>query len=404
MPDDDVYYQYNPWWEEDIGLEGVIVRSEYLSRMEKVFEDRAIVILTGLRRVGKTTLLKLLIKQLIQKGIAPKHVFYISLDDYSLEKKSIIDIVAEYRKIQKIHMEEKIYLFLDEVTYKDQFHRQLKNLYDQQNVKIYASSSSSSVLKDKKAFLTGREIVLEVLPLDFDEYCDFKGLRIKKSEAYLKESHFEEYLKTGGMPEYVLKLDREYLTTLVDDVIYKDIVAFHGIKNPQGIKDFFALLMERAGKQVSINKIANILKFSPDTAKRYLQMFEETYLVHLVPRYGKLNERILSPKKIYAADLGIRNLLTGFRDKGALFENYVYLVIKSLEPRYIYQNGIELDFYTRDKALIEVKYGSQLTEKQQELFNKTEARKKLIIENIHDIETLKTLMVADTSQNMPSRS
>jgi len=378
---DEAYYQYNPWWEEEIDLENTIPRPQYLLRMDKLFSEKTIVFLTGLRRVGKTTLLKLFIKNLIHQGIPAKHIFYVSLDDYLLEKKSIIDIVAEYRKMHKLRLAEKIYLFLDEITYKGQFHRQLKNIYDQQNVKIYASSSSSSVLKDKKAFLTGREVVLEILPLNFEEYCTFRKLEIKKREAYLRESYFEEYLRTGGMPEYVLTQDREYLTTLIDDVIYKDIVAFHGIKNPQGIKDFFALLMERVGKQVSINKIANILKMSPDTAKRYLQMFEETYLIYLVPRYGKLNERLLSPKKNYAADLGIRNLLTGFRDKGALFENYIYLMIKHLEPAYIYQNGIELDFLTRNKMLVEVKYGSELTMKQKELFEKTEAEKKLIIDN-----------------------
>jgi predicted AAA+ superfamily ATPase len=182
-------------------------------------------------------------------------------------------------------------------------------------------------------------------------------------------------------------------------VIYKDIVAFHGIKNPQGIKDFFALLMERAGKQVSINKIANIMKMSPDTAKRYLQMFEETYLIYLMPRYGKLNERLLSPKKNYAADLGIRNLLTGFRDKGALFENYVYLTIKHLEPSYIYQNGIELDFFTQNKILIEVKYGGELTTKQKDLFEKTEAEKKLTIDNIHDLENLKALIMNEITEH-----
>ncbi len=120
-------------------------------------------------------------------------------------------------------------------------------------------------------------------------------------------------------------------------------------------------------------------------------MFEETYLSYLVPRHGKLNERLLSPKKNYAADLGIRNLLTGFRDKGALFENYVYLTIKHLEPRSIYQNGIELDFFTKNKMLIEVKYGGELASKQKELFEKTE--KKLTIDNIHDVEILKDLMI-----------
>jgi len=386
--DNDIYYQYNPWWEENYKPVKYIERTSILSRMQKISNDNVITILTGLRRVGKTTLMKLFIRQLIEKGIESKHIFYISLDDFLLNKKSIIEIVADYRKIQKLHLDEKIYLFLDEITYKDDFHQQLKNLFDNHNAKIFVSASSSSILKDKKAFLTGREIVIEVLPLDFEEFLEFKKIKISKKESYLRESYFEEYIKIGGMPEYVLTEDREYLKNLVDDIIYKDIVAFHGIKNSQLIKEYFALLMERAGKQVSINKIANILKIAPDTSKRYLQMFEETYLIYLVSRYGKTNEKILSPKKVYAADLGIKNLFTGFRDKGSSFENYVYTKIKYNDPHYVYEDGIELDFITSDKTIIEVKYNSDFNEKQKALFDKMKANKKIIIKNIHDLELL----------------
>jgi len=386
--DNDIYYQYNPWWEENYKPVKYIERTSILSRMQKISNDNVITILTGLRRVGKTTLMKLFIRQLIEKGIESKHIFYISLDDFLLNKKSIIEIVADYRKIQKLHLDEKIYLFLDEITYKEDFHQQLKNLFDNHNAKIFVSASSSSILKDKKAFLTGREIVIEVLPLDFEEFLEFKKIKISKKESYLKESYFEEYMKIGGMPEYVLTEDREYLKNLVDDIIYKDIVAFHGIKNSQLIKEYFALLMERAGKQVSINKIANILKIAPDTSKRYLQMFEETYLIYLVSRYGKTNEKLLSPKKVYAADLGIKNLFTGFRDKGSSFENYVYTKIKYNDPHYVYEDGIELDFITSDKMIIEVKYNSDFNEKQKALFDKMKANKKIIIKNIHDLELL----------------
>jgi predicted AAA+ superfamily ATPase len=384
----EIYYQFNPWWEEEILLEGLIERPQFLSRMRNAFSSKAIIILTGLRRVGKTTLLKMMIRELICQGIPAKRLFYVSMDDYSLEGKSILDIVDDYRKLHRIPIDERIFLFLDEVAHKDRFHLQLKNLYDRQNIKVYASSSSSSILKNGKAYLTGREAVLEVFPLDFEEYCTFKLLDIKKRDAHLLESYFDDYLKTGGMPEYVLKQDRAYLNALVDDIIYKDIVAFHGIKNHQGVRDFFALLMERSGKQISINKVANILKISPDTASRYLRMFEETYLIHLVSRYGKVNEKILSPKKLYAADLGIRNLFTGFRDKGALFENYVYLKIKASEPRYIHEEGIEIDFYTKNKVLIEVKYGEELTAKQQALFDRIKAEKKIVIRSFSDLDNL----------------
>jgi predicted AAA+ superfamily ATPase len=143
--------------------------------------------------------------------------------------------------------------------------------------------------------------------------------------------------------------------------------------------------MERAGKVVSINKLANILKISPDSAKRYLQMFVDTYLIYPVNRCGKTNERILSPKKIYAADLGIRTLFTGFRDKGSLFENYVYHRIKDRNPCYVYENGIEIDFLTKDGILVEIKYMNEITDKQKTLFEKTKAKKKAIIRDIKSL-------------------
>jgi uncharacterized protein len=383
------YYQYNPWWEDKNITTKSIKREKYLNLMEDVFSKKDIVVLTGLRRVGKTTLLKDFIEILInKKHIEPKHIFYISLDDYSLGDFSILEIVREYRSLHKLKIDEKIYLFLDEITFKDNFQQQLKNLYDNQNTKIYISASSSSVLKDKKALLTGRERIIEVLPLDFNEYLLFKNIKIENRNAYLKKTYFEEYLQIGGMPEYVLTNDRAYLNSLIEDIIQKDIIAYHNIKNKQLIKDFFILLMERAGKQVSINKLAKILSISPDTAKRYLSLFEETYLINLVSRFGHTNSSILSPKKVYASDLGIKNFFTGFRDKGAIFENYVYLLIKKFNPKYIYENGIEIDFITENQKLIEVKYENNLNEKQKSLYEKTKAKEKYIFDSIDSLDII----------------
>lgn len=383
---DERLYRYNPWWEGDFELPGIILRQSILDVLLKYFQTKDIIILTGLRRVGKTTILKLFIKELIKaKGIDPRYIFYISLDDYLLAKKSILEIVEEYRKLQRIRFKERIFLFFDEIAYKEDFEIQLKNLYDSQNVKIYASSSSASVIKSKKPYLTGRGVILEILPLDFSEYLKFKNISLSKADEHLLEKYFEDYLTIGGLPEYVLRGDIEYLKELVDDIIYKDISAFHNIKNPHVLKDLFLLLMERAGKAVSINKIANILKISPDTARRHLEMFADTFLIYLMPRCGRTNERILSPKKIYAADLGIRNLFTGFRDKGSLFENYVYLKIKNRNPCYIYEDAIEIDFMTMDRTLIEVKYMGDMTEKQKSLFEKIEAKKRIVIRGIKDI-------------------
>lgn len=386
---EELFYRYNPWWEEKYKLEGIKERLVFLDLLKKHFSSKQIVFLTGLRRVGKTTLLKIVINNLIkEESIDPKRIFYISLDEYALSKKTILEVVDEYRKMNKISVKEKIYLFFDEAAYQEDFEVQLKNIYDNQNAKIYASSSSASIMKSKKSFLTGRNVVIEMLPLDFSEYLNFKEIKISKADQQLKEKYFEEYLQTGGMPEYVLHGGEEYLKDLVDDIIYKDIAAFHGVKNPQNLKDFFMLLMERSGKTASINKMANVLNISPDTAKRYLQMFADTYLIYLVPRCGKTNDGILSPKKVYASDLGIRTYFTGFRDIGSLFENYVFLKIKNRRPCYFYEDGIEIDFLTGDKTLIEVKYNREMQEKQLSFFNQIKAKNKLKICGVGDLEKL----------------
>lgn len=390
-PDHTLYFQYNPWWEDPNYNKAFITRPTIQAKLETLLDDKAIIFLTGLRRVGKTTLMKVLIQKLLEKEIPAKQIFYISLDDYLLKDISILDIIAEYRKIHKLPSTTKVYAFLDEITYKEDFRLQLKNLYDNDNTKIFTSASSSSAFRDRKGLLTGRERVIEIPPLNFEEFLHFKNIQIKQRDAFLRQAYFEEYLQIGGLPEYVLNQDREYLTALVEDILYKDIIGFHGLKHPNLIKDYFSLLMERAGKQISINKIAKILNISPDTARRYLNLFEETYLIYLMPRFGKTNETILSAKKIYAADLGIRNLFTGFRDKGAVFENLVYLAIKSLHPRYIYQNGLEIDFFTESKILIEAKYGKEIEAKQLQLFNEIKAKKKLIIKNLDDLRMLEEL-------------
>lgn len=380
---EELFYKANPWWETTYSFDG-IGREKYLSQLENYFNNRDIVFLTGLRRVGKTSILKNFIALLIQnKNIESKHIFYISLDLLALNDMSITDIIKEYKKLHKIPSAQKVILFLDEVTAKENYQQELKNIYDlEENIKIYASSSSASLLKDKNAYLTGRQRIIEVLPLDFSEYLLFKNVVIKKSDSYLYESYFEEYMCDGGMPEFVLTGDINYIQNLIDNIIYKDIIAYHNIKNESVIKDFFKLLMERSGKQLSLNKMAKILSIGVDSARRYLSYFEDTYLIYTVEKYGKLNERLNNPKKIYAGDVGLKNVVTGFRDKGAIFENLVFLKIKHLHPSYVYEDGIELDFMTENKILIEVKYNSVLNKNQEKLFNKTNAEKKLIIDSI----------------------
>ena len=374
-------FKFNPWWEKEFSP-SFINREKYLKILEKYLANPDIILITGLRRVGKTSLMKLLISRLL-KTVESKFILYVSLDSIALEPFKINEILRAYRKIFRLSLDERIYLFFDEVGVRENIHRELKNLYDSENVKIYASSSSASILQDTSAFLTGRARIVEVMPLDFQEFLLFKNLKPKKSESYLLETYFENFMQMGGMPEYVLTEDVSYLDNLIEGIIYKDIVARHGIRDIRRIKDIFRLLMERSGKQMSLSKMAKVLGVSADTIRRDVEYFKQTFLIYSVERCGKLNERLKAPNKIYSADTGIRNFFTGFRDKGAVFENLVFLKIKNENPCYVYKNGLELDFYF-DETLIEVKYESELKSKQAAFFKNFPAKRKMEITSIED--------------------
>lgn len=377
-----ILHKLNPWWEGGKPLPETFPRPRYLQRLKASLNLRDIVMVTGLRRVGKTTLLRQLIDVQLA-DVAPVDILYVSLDAYGLEAYSIHEIVEQYRMLHRHKMDRKVYLFLDEVTAKPDFNRELKDFYDHENVKIFASASSASLFRDQKAHLTGRTRTMEILPLDFDEFLMFKDVRISARDDHLRQSYFMEYLETGGLPEYVLTGDIVYLTELIDSILHKDIIAFHGLKDVTLVRDFFRLLMERVGKQFTANRVANILGISIDTVRRYMAYFLETYLIYTIERCGKLNQRLRSPQKVYAGDVGIRNLATGFRDKGAVFENLVYLKIKHRNPCYVLEDGNEIDFLF-DDVLMEVKLNHSLSGKQRELFETHPAGEKRFISSPKD--------------------
>lgn len=386
---DDLLYQYNPWWEDEVSWEGIRSRDRYVAKILPLLSSRRAILLNGLRRVGKSTIMKLLARSMIESGVTPTSILYVSLDDYQIRSQSILDVIDAFRKLHHHPMDRSLVLLLDEIAVKTDFHQQLKTLIDREDVRIVAASSSSSVLRDQGAQLTGRSVAIEVLPLTFEEYLEFRDIHVARRDQRLLDGYFQDYVRDGGLPEHVLFPGREYLMSLVDDIIQKDITAYHGLRDPQIVRDYFTLLMERSGKQVSINKIGNILKLSPDTSRRYLGYFHDAFLIHLVPRKGTTNERLLSPKKVYACDLGVKYLFIGERDWGSYFENYVYLRLRPWQSvSYVLENDNELDFLTEDGTLIEAKYNADLFGRQKEAFERFDARRKFVLRNIADTKDI----------------
>jgi len=369
-------FKQNPWWDKQF-KEDSYLREKYLFEVFENLKSKDIIILTGLRRVGKTTIIKQVIKKLLEYN-KPEDIFFLNMDTFNLLAFTIHQLIEEYRKIHKKSTSDFFFLFLDEVSSKENFEQELKSIYDNENIKVICSSSIATLLRDKKAKLTGRTKTIEVMPLDFNEFLLFKGVKISKSDNSKVEGYFRDYLRIGGMPNYVLTEDRNYLNELIENIIYKDIIAYHNITAEKTIKELFVLLCQRVGKPLSYNKIADILKISVDSAKRYVGYFEKAYLFYIVDRYAKsYNEKVTSPKKIYAGDIGIKNIITGYKDLGASFENLVFLKIKSDNPSYYLENAIEIDFITKD-ILVEAKYGREMEKKQKDLFESIKVKNKVI--------------------------
>jgi len=371
-------FKQNPWWEKPFAPEG-LSRDRYLDAIEKRLQQKEITFLLGMRRIGKTTILKQAIGRLLAKGVAPQDVFFVNLDSFSLMDFSIHDLVERYRQIHKKGARDFFYLFLDEVASRTDFEKELKSLYDDDNVKIICSSSLVTLMRDKKALLSGRTQTIEVQPLSFPEFLVFKNAILGKADRAKLESYFNDYLRLGGVPHYVLTEDKEYLNELVESILYKDVIAYHKITNEKAVKELFALLCRRIGKPTSYNKLARILGVSVDTVKRYVGYFEKAYLFHVVDRHAKsLNEKMTSPKKMYANDVGVKNLVSGDKDVGASFENLVFLKIKDERPEYYAENGVEIDFVTATRA-IEAKYGQVLPDNQANALETLKKTKRTVV-------------------------
>lgn len=371
-------FKQNPWWEKPFTEESV-PRKEYVDAVEEALAGKEIIFLIGLRRIGKTTIMKQAIGRLLAKGTGPGDVFFVNLDSFSLADYSIHAMVEKYREIHKKAAGDFFYLLLDEVVSREGFEKELKSFYDNDNVKIICSSSMATAMRDKKALLTGRTKTIEVMPLSFQEFLLFKKAKMGRADKAKLEGYFKDYLQSGGVPQYVLSGDKSYLNELVEGIIYKDIIAYHKIENEKVVKEMFALLCKRVGKPTSYNKLARVLGASVDSVKRYMGYFEKAYLFYSIDRHSKsFNEKTASPKKVYAGDVGIKNLVTGEKDTGASYENLVFLKVKDANPEYFYEDGTEIDFITRDAA-IEAKYGQKPNEKQARALEKLGKKRKAVV-------------------------
>ena len=352
---------FNPWWSKEYKSPGV-PRSKYHNEINRLLKNEKIIILFGLRRVGKTTIMKQYIANSLTK-IKPSRILYAGIDHPVLEHTPLYEIVREFRRMNGLRSNQDIFVVFDEIQSRLGFEKELKSIYDiEEHVKIIASGSSSLVIKQKSSHLVGRYRSVEVKPLSLSEYISFKDEDPDPSEPQLMEKLTDNYLVDGGMPEYVLTSDPGYISELVTNVLFRDISATYGVKDPRLLKDLYFLLMQRVGKKISYSKLARLVGVGDDAIKRYVGYFEDAFLLDIIEQDGKPNERKYGPKKCYAPDNGICSVISGSTASGPLAENSVFLKLKKrCEPRYYHRNGNEVDFLCAKDAY-EVKYKANIND------------------------------------------
>jgi len=360
MPEDTLKL-FNPWWKGEFTSPG-IPREKYLEALERMLAIQKVAILHGLRRVGKTYIMKQFISRLIP-GYGADRICYASMDHPKIRNLSIMNLLGEFRKLTRTGRGVEQILFLDEVQHREGFEWEMKALHDsEENLSIVAAGSSSLVVRHRSSALTGRYLKMEVKPLDFREYLEFIGKEYDNFDPDLMEGFMEDYLFTGGMPQYVLTQEPQILLNIIEDVIYKDVVREHGVRDVSKLNDLFFLLMDRVGRPLSYRKIGRLVDMGSDAAARYIDFLRQTYLLGICEKEGTPNERTYSLKKVYCRDNGFRVVMTGKRGIGSLAENLVHNILSEHgDVRYYNDHGSEVDFISQGMA-VEVKYKSTLEE------------------------------------------
>ena len=327
-------------------------------------------ILSGIRRCGKSTLLNQLLKKL-------PNFYYLNFEDTRLNSFQIED----FEKLDEIFKEDygksEYYLF-DEIQNINGWEIFVRSRLDKKKKFIITGSNASLLSKELGTRLTGRHINIELFPFSFTE-----SLSMAKVKADVNS--FSEYLKSGGFPEYLKYKKQEILRELLIDIIQRDIVVRYKLRDSKTAISLVLYLLTNTGKEFSYNKLKKIFDLgSINTAIAFVSYFEDSYLLFTVPKFDySLKKQIVNAKKIYSIDNGLSNAnSTSFSsDLGRMLENSVFLHLRRRHKNIFYfrEKG-ECDFLVSEqnkiKIAIQVSYKLDEENKEREIDGLLEAIKK----------------------------
>ena len=314
----------------------MIIREEYLKKLFTYMDAPIIKILAGIRRCGKSTILEMLHKELISKGINKSNIIckrYTSfkIDDCYTAKDMYNDIKKEMIN------DNKYYLLLDEVQEIDGWEKAINSLLEDINADIYVTGSNSKLMSSEiSTYLTGRYVLIPVYPLSFKEYLDFKSSSTKSEKELLNE-----YIKFGGFPIVALgNYDEQSAYQIVEgiynSVVINDIALANNLVNFDLFNRVVKFIIENVGKTFSANSIVKFLKsegraLSVESIYNYLEWLEKAFVIYRCRRYDLQGKSVLkTQEKFYFADQSLKYCIMGFNPKSiaSMLENIVYFELK----------------------------------------------------------------------------
>ena len=313
----------------------MIVREIYLKKLRLLKDKNLIKVITGVRRCGKSTLLKAFRNELLQSGVSTKNIVFYNFE----ERKNVKfkDWTAIYDDIlSKVKHNRKNYVFLDEVQLVTDFEKLIDSLFVRKNIDLYITGSNAYLLSSELAtLLTGRYIAINLLPFSFVEYT------LAFPEEKNTDRLFRQFLNNSTFPEAVNlskkapEIVNDYLQSIYDTVIVKDIIQRHKLRNFNNLQRIIEFLFDSVGSLISPTNIAEQLnknsdkKISHNTVIKLIGYLTESYILYAASRYDIKGKELLSTnEKYYMVDLGLKNITQTNKydaDLGHKLENIVYL-------------------------------------------------------------------------------
>lgn len=323
--------------------------------IEPLMKSPQIVIIKGVRRSGKSTILQHIRQHSTEQN------YYFNFDDDRLVQFTVEDFQQLYELFIEIYGAQKTFFF-DEIQNILEWERFVRRLHNNGN-KIYITGSNATMFsRELGTRLTGRYIAIEIYPFSFQEYLKYcqadnykKTPRTTEINMQLKK-YFNQFMTDGGLPEYLLSKQKDYLHTLYESIIYRDVIARYRL-NDRVIKELVFYLASNIGKDVSFNALRKMLSLaSASSVSDYCHYLEDSYLCFFLNRFDfSLKKQILYVKKVYFVDQALAKTV-GFsfsEDRGRLLENIVFLELKRrYKEIYFHRQKKECDFLVRESGHI----------------------------------------------------